>query len=317
VLMFIVRRAGLGLGTLLVVSVLVFAATQVLPGNAATAILGKSATPDRVAALENQLRLHESVVSQYGHWLGGIVRGDPGTSVAAQRPVTDILGSRVANSAFLVLLAGVIMLAVSLSLGVWAAVRRDTAVDHVLGTLTLVLAALPEFVIAIALVLVFATSAFHLFPAVSLMPPDTGIWTSPKSVVLPVATLVLAVTPYVSRIMRGSMIEVLESEYVQMARLKGIGERKVIWRHAVPNALVPAIQVSAAQLAWMAGGMVLVEYVFSYPGVGAALVDSVSNRDVVVVQAITLLLAGIYVALNLLADVITVLLTPRLRTAMR
>ena len=136
-------------------------------------------------------------------------------------------------------------------------------------------------------------------------------------VVLPAATLVLAVVPYISRIMRGSMIEVLESEYVTMARLKGLPERAVIWRHAVPNAIVPAIQVTALQLAWMAGGIVVVEYVFSYPGIGAALVDAVANRDMPVVQTVTMLAAGIYVLLNLLADVLTILVTPQLRTATR
>ena len=154
----------------------------------------------------------------------------------------------------------------SIGIGVWTAMRRDRAVDHVVSTSTLVLAALPEFVIGIGLILLFATSVFTWFPAVSLLAPDQRAWSEPSVVVLPAATLVLAVTPYISRIMRGSMIEVLESEYVTMARLKGLPERTVIWRHAVPNAIVPAIQVTALQLAWMAGGVVVVEFVFSYPG---------------------------------------------------
>jgi peptide/nickel transport system permease protein len=205
----------------------------------------------------------------------------------------------------------------SIALGVWMAMRRDRPVDHVGSTITLVLAALPEFVIGILLILLFATGVFHLFPAVSLLPPGTKAWEDPKVVVLPAATLVLAVTPYISRIMRGSMVEVLESEYVTMARLKGLAERHVIWRHAVPNAIVPAIQVAALQLAWMAGGIVVVEYVFSYPGIGAALVDAVANRDMPVVQTVTMLAAGVYVGLNLLADLATILVTPKLRTATR
>jgi peptide/nickel transport system permease protein len=152
---------------------------------------------------------------------------------------------------------------------------------------------------------------------VSLLPPSTHAWEDPKVVVLPAATLVLAVTPYISRIMRGSMVEVLESEYVTMARLKGLPERTVIWRHAVPNAIVPAIQVTALQLAWMAGGVVVVEFVFQYPGIGAALVDAVALRDIPVVQTVTMLAAGIYVGLNLLADIATILVTPKLRTAGR
>jgi peptide/nickel transport system permease protein len=195
--------------------------------------------------------------------------------------------------------------------------RRDRPADHVVSTATLVLAALPEFVIGIALILVFATGLLSVLPAVSILAPGTHAWEDLSVVVLPAATLVLAVTPYISRIMRGSMVEVLESEYVTMARLKGLPERTVIWRHAVPNAVVPAIQVAALQLAWMAGGVVVVEFVFAYPGIGAALVDAVGNRDMPVVQAVTMLAAGVYVGLNVLADIATILVTPKLRTATR
>ena len=313
----ILRRVGLGLLTLWLVSLIVFAAVLALPGDAATAILGKEATPDRVAALRDQLHLNDSVISQYFQWLGGLLSGDLGTSAATQEPVSDLLSARVGNSVFLVLVASLVALPLSLLIGVWTAMRRDRPVDHITSTVTLVLAALPEFVIGIALVLLFATSVSHVLPAVSLLPPGTHAWEDPKVVVLPAATLVLAVTPYISRIMRGSMVEVLESEYVTMARLKGLPERTVIWRHAVPNAIVPAIQVTALQLAWMAGGVVVVEFVFQYPGIGAALVDAVALRDMPVVQTVTMLAAGIYVGLNLLADIATILVTPKLRTAGR
>ena len=313
----LVRRIGLGILTLWLVSLVIFAAVIALPGDAATAILGKEATPDRVAALREQLHLNESVVSQYLSWLGGILTFDLGNSAATQQPVSQLLSDRVGNSAFLVLVASVIAIPLSILIGVWLAMRRDRAADHVTSAVTLVLAALPEFVIGILLILVFATGVFHLFPAVSLLAPGQRAWEAPNTVVLPAATLVLAVVPYLSRIMRGSMIEVLESEYVTMARLKGLPERQVIWRHAVPNAIVPAIQVAALELAWMAGGVVVVEFVFQYPGIGAALVDAVGNRDMPVVQTVTMLAAGIYVALNLAADLATILVTPRLRTAGR
>jgi len=313
----VLRRLGLGLLTLWLVSLVVFAAVLALPGDAATAILGKEATPDRVAALRDQLNLNDSVISQYIQWLGGLLTGDLGTSAATQEPVSDLLSARVGNSVFLVLVASLVAIPLSLLIGVWTAMRRDRAADHITSTATLVLAALPEFVIAIALVLLFATSVFHVLPAVSLLPPGTHAWEDLEVVVLPAATLVLAVTPYISRIMRGSMVEVLESEYVTMARLKGLPERTVIWRHAVPNAIVPAIQVTALQLAWMAGGVVVVEFVFQYPGIGAALVDAVALRDMPVVQTVTMLAAGIYVGLNLLADIATILVTPKLRTAGR
>jgi peptide/nickel transport system permease protein len=313
----VLRRLGLGLLTLWLVSLIVFAAVLALPGDAATAILGKEATPDRVAALRDQLNLNDSVVSQYFQWLGGLLTGDLGTSAATQEPVSDLLSARVGNSVFLVLVASLVAIPLSLFIGVWTAMHRDRPADHITSTATLVLAALPEFVIGIALVLLFATSVFHWLPAVSLLPPGTHAWEDPEVVVLPAATLVLAVTPYISRIMRGSMVEVLESEYVTMARLKGVPERTVIWRHAVPNAIVPAIQVTALQLAWMAGGVVVVEFVFQYPGIGAALVDAVGLRDMPVVQTVTMLAAGIYVGLNLLADIATILVTPKLRTAGR
>ena len=260
------RRLALGVLTLWLISLVVFAAVLALPGDAATAILGKEATPDRVAALRDQLHLEDSVISQYFQWLGGVVTGSFGTSAATQQPVSELLSERVGNSLFLVFVASVVAIPLSIVLGVWMAMRRDRAADHVTSTVTLVLAALPEFVIGIGLVLLFATSVFHWFPAVSILAPGEKAWEKPDVVVLPAATLVLAVTPYISRIMRGSTIEVLESEYVTMARLKGLSERTVIWRHAVPNAIVPAIQVAALQLAWMAGGVVVVEFVFSFPG---------------------------------------------------
>ena len=313
----LVRRIALGVLTLWFVSLIVFAAVIALPGDAATAILGKTATPDRVAALREQLHLNDSVVTQYTQWLKGVVTFDFGNSAATQQPVSQLLNDRVANSAFLVFLASIIAIPLSIVLGVWMAMKRDRAVDHASSTITLVLAALPEFVIGIGLILIFATGVFHIFPAVSLLAPGQKAWEAPNVVVLPAATLVLAVVPYISRIMRGSMIEVLESEYVTMARLKGLPERQVIWRHAVPNAIVPAIQVAALQLAWMAGGVVIVEFVFQYPGIGAALVDAVGNRDMPVVQSVTMLAAAIYVFLNLAADLATILVTPRLRTAGR
>jgi peptide/nickel transport system permease protein len=314
---FLVRRVILGILTLFAVSVIVFVATQALPGNAAQAILGKTATPARVHALELQLHLNESVFSQFTHWLGGILTGDLGTSAATQQPVSQLISGRIANSAFLVLVAAIVAIPLSIAFGSWMALKRDTMVDYVGSTVSLIFAALPEFVIGIALVLLFATSVFHFLPAVSLIPPGDHAWSHFNAVILPAATLVLAVTPYISRIMRGSMVEVLESDYVTMARLKGVPERTVMIRHAVPNAIVPAIQVSALQLAWMAGGVVVVEVVFSFPGVGALLVDAVGNRDVPTVQALTLIIAGVYVVLNLAADVATILVTPRLRTAGR
>jgi peptide/nickel transport system permease protein len=314
---FLLRRILLGLLTLLLVSVVVFAATQALPGNAARAILGRNATPARLAALTRQLHLDRSVLSQYFSWLGGIIHGNFGTSAATQAPVSQLISGRILDTGFLVLVSALIAIPLSIALGVLMAVRRDKPTDHILSVGTLALAALPEFVIGIGLVLLFATNVSHVFPAVSIIPPGEHAWNVPKAIVLPAATLIIAVTPYISRIMRASMVEVLESDYVTMARLKGLPNRTVIWRHAVPNAIVPTIQVSALQLAYMAGGVVVVETVFSFPGIGSALVDAVGNRDIPEVQALAIIIAAVYVVVNLVADVLTIVVTPRLRTAAR
>ena len=315
---FILRRVLLGLLTLFLVSLVVFAATQALPSDPARAILGRTATPDSLKALRKQLNLDRPVVNQYTHWLGGIFTGDLGNSLAARgEPVTSVLGKRLANSAVLVLLAAVISIPLSILLGVISARRRDGPLDHSLSLVLLALAALPEFVVGIALVLLFATRVFHVLPAVSLIPPDSSPWQNLKELVLPTVTLVLAVSPYVARIMRASMVEVLESDFVEMARLKGMPERHVLWRHAVPNAIAPAIQVIALNLAYLAGGIVVVEFVFAYPGIGSALVDGVANRDLPIVQALAVLIAAVYVGCNVLADIATILVSPRLRTSLR
>jgi peptide/nickel transport system permease protein len=314
---FVLRRVMLGVVTLFAVSLIVFAATQALPSDPARAILGRTATPESLAALRKQLNLNHSVVSQYTHWLGGVLTGDLGHSLAARgEPVTTVLGKRLENSAFLVLLAAVFSVPFSIFLGVTAARRRDGPLDHGLSLVLLALAALPEFVVGIALVLLFGTTVFHWLPAVSLIPPEDAPWQHLKELVLPTVTLVLAVSPYVARIMRASMVEVLESDFVEMARLKGMPERHVLWRHAVPNALAPAIQVIALNLAYLAGGIVVVEFVFGFPGIGSAFVDAVSNRDLPIVQALAVLIAAAYVCFNLLADVATILVSPRLRTSL-
>lgn len=313
---FVVRRTILGLLTLFLVSVVVFAATQVLPSDPARAILGRNATPESLKTLREQLNLDRPVVLQYTDWLGGLVTGDLGRSLAAQVPVTELIGKRVENSAVLMLLAALISVPLSIAIGSVAARRRDRPFDHVTSITLLALAALNEFVVAIGLVVLFGTTVFQVLPAVSLIPPEDPAWRHLKELVLPVTALVLAVSPYIARIMRASMIDVLESDYVEMARLKGLPERNVLWRHALPNGIAPTIQVIALNLAYLAGGIVLVEFVFGYPGIGSAFVDAVANRDLPVVQALAILIAGVYVFLNVCADIATILVSPRLRTSL-
>lgn len=310
---FIIRRLLLGVLVLVLVSVLVFAATQAL-GDPARAILGRDATPASLAALRKELNLDQPLLGQYFSWAGGLLHGDLGNSLAAQQPVTELLGSRLVNSSVLVLCAAVISIPLSIAIGSWAALRREKTFDTVTSSLMLVLAALPEFVVAVLLVMLFATTVSQVLPSISRVPPGQRPWDVPEGLVLPTAALVIAVAPYVARIMRASMVEVLESDYVEMARLKGLPEATVLVRHALPNALGPVFQVIAINLAYLAGGVVVVEYVFNYSGIGSALQDAVVNHDVPVVQALAMLIAGVYVLLNLLADVATILVTPRLRT---
>lgn len=313
----ILRRLGLGILTLFLVSVLVFFATQALPGDTARAILGKSATPERVAVLREQLGLNKPATSRYASWLSDIARGNLGESLVAQEPVTKLLSDRVKNSAALVILAAIVSIPLSLLLGSLSGALRDKLFDHGISIGSLALAALPEFVIGILLIMLLSTQIVRLFPAVSQIDPTVPLTDQLNALVLPTLTLVLAVSPYIVRILRASMVEVLESDYVQMARLKGMPERIVLARHALPNALIPAIQVIALNLAWLAGGVVVVEYLFNYPGIGSGLVDAVANRDVPVIQAIVLLIAGLYVGFNLLADILTILVSPRLRTGLQ
>jgi peptide/nickel transport system permease protein len=312
---FVVRRLLLGVLVLFLVSLVVFAATQALPGDPARSILGRTATPASLKALREQLGLSGSVLSQYVDWITGLLHGDAGNSLAAQEPVSDLLGDKVVNSAFLVFLSGIISIPISIAIGSYAALRRDRTFDVTSSLTTLVFAALPEFVVGISLVVIFSTTVFTGFlPAITIIPPGGRPWDDMEAMILPTATLVLAVTPYVVRIMRASMIEVLESDYVEMARLKGLPERTVIVRHALPNALGPTFQVIAINLAYLAGGVIVVEYVFNYAGIGGALRDAVSTQDLPVVQALSMLIAAVYVVLNLMADIATIIVTPRLRT---
>src|SRR6516225_3237435 len=311
---FILRRLLLGVVVLILVSILVFLATQAL-GDPARAILGRNATPASLAALRRQLHLNRPVFEQYWTWVTGLLHGNLGTSLAAQEPVTTLLRPRLVNSAVLVALAAVLSIPLSIAIGAYAALKREKVFDQTSSNLLLALAALPEFVVAMLLVIVFATTVFPGFlPAISTIPPGSRPWNNWVALILPTLTLVIAVAPYVSRIMRASMIEVLESDYVEMARLKGLPERTVLVRHALPNALGPVFQVIALNLAYLAGAIIVIEYVFNYAGIGGAVQQAVINHGLPVVQALAILIAAVYVILNLLADVATILVTPKLRT---
>jgi len=301
---------------LLCVSFFSFALLSLAPGDPVVEIVGFG-SPAQLARIRHQLHFDRPFLTQYWEWLTGLLHGDLGRSLAANEAVTMLLRNRLENSAVLVLLAAVISTPLAILLGAVTARRRDSPLDHGASVTMLVLAALPEFVVGIGLVLLLGTTVFTVLPAVSLIPPDSSPWHHLNELVLPTLTLVIAVFPYTARIMRASMVEVLESDYVEMARLKGMPEQKVLWRHSVPNGIAPTIQVIALNLAYLAGGIVVVEFVFGYPGIGAGFVDAVANRDLPVVQALAIVIAAVYVFLNVAADVATILVSPRLRTSLK
>jgi peptide/nickel transport system permease protein len=316
ILKFVVRRLLFGVLTLFIVSVVIFVLTQALE-DPAQAILGRQATPESVQAKQQDLGLDKPLITQYWDWLSGLLTGDPGVSFTNGQPVIDVVGDRIWNSLFLMAVAAALSIPISIAVGAYAAARRDRAFDSASSGASLFLASLPEFVVGLVLVVLFATNIWHLLPGVTRIRPGEAPWSDPKGLVLPVLTLVLVVVPYVSRVMRASMIEVLESDYVEMARLKGLSERAVLWRHAVPNAIGPTLQVAAFNIAYLAGGVIIIENIFNYPGLGVALRDAIPEVNVPVVQFIAMFLTAIWVIVNLLADLGTILVTPRLRTSLR
>jgi peptide/nickel transport system permease protein len=312
--LFIVRRALLALAILFVASILVFTATQLLPGNAALAILGKSATPQRIQQLDAQLHLNGSPVTQYLRWLSGVLTGHLGTSLASGAPVSSAIGGRLVNTAFLVASAAVVGIPLGLAVGIVSAAWRDRWPDNLLSSVIVFFAAVPEFILGLVLVIIFGTVVWQVLPATANLPPGTAPWDDLTDIILPALTLALAIVPYVARIMRAAMVDALASEYVEFAQLRGLSRRRVVLRHALPNAFGPVAQATAISLAYLAGGAIVVEYIFAYPGIGQGLVYAVQARDVPTIQIDTVILAAFYVMLNLLADIVTIILTPRVRT---
>jgi peptide/nickel transport system permease protein len=307
-------RCALGVVTLLAVSIVIFLATAALPGNAAYAVLGHTATPQLLHAMEAELHLDRPLTSQYASWIGGVIRGHLGRSLANGQPVASLIGPRIENSAVLVVAAGILGTLFGGLLGVFAAARRDSIFDHVASVTALAVIAMPEFVVAIGLVMLLAVNLAHLLPAVSTIPPGTSPLYDPKALVLPTLTLALVTTPYMFRMTRAAMIEALETDYVEMAELKGMPRRRVLMVHALPNSLPAIVQVIGLNLLYLAGGIVIVEYVFNYPGLGAALVNAVSDRDIPTIQFIVLVLAAFYVCVNVTTDVVALMASPRRRS---
>lgn len=306
------QRAALAALTLFLVSAMIFAGTEVLPGDVATAVLGQSATPDTVEAMRRSLGLNDPVLVRYLRWLQAFVGGNVGTSLTTGLPVGPELWLRLKNTFFLAGAAAVVAVPLSLFLGITTAIFRGSAYDRIVNILGLAAISLPEFFIGYLLVLVFAVELGWL-PSLATVSPDMGLAERLSTIVLPALTLILAVLAYIMRMTRTAVLDVMSHPYVEMAVLKGVPPIRLVLRHALPNALAPIIQVVAFNLAYMVVGVVLVEVVFVYPGIGQYLVDAVSKRDITVVQACGLVFAATYVALNAAADILVVFVNPRLR----
>ena len=313
-LQLIFRRLLLSLVTLWIVSVVVFAATELLPGDVATAILGRESNPATLAKLRTELGLDRPALVRYGEWISGAVRGDFGNSLARRnQPVSQLIGERLRNTLVMSLFAALVGLPLALLLGIISGLTRDRWPDLLISTLSLVGMSLPEFVIGALLILTFGV-LWAIFPAITLINPDAPLRELLPNLVMPVTTLVIVMVAYIQRMVRTSLIDALASDYVQMATLKGVPRRRVVLAHALPNALLPAINATALTVAWLVGGVVVVESVFNYPGVGRLLVGAVGDRDLPLVQALGLMGAALYIFINLVADLLTLALNPRLRT---
>ncbi len=307
----VAQRLALGLLTLFIVSLIIFSAVELLPGDLAEAILGQAATPETVAAFRRELKLDLPAHERYFTWLWGILQGDMGRSLANQREISELIGVRLGNTLFLAFLAALISVPVAVTLGVLAALYRNSLFDRAVNVVTLSSISFPEFFIAYILILFLAVQ-WGWFPSISNISADLGFLERLYRSALPAFSLTLVIVAHMMRMTRASIINLLASPYIEMANLKGLTRMHIIVHHALPNALAPIINVSASNLAYLVVGVVVVEVVFVYPGLGQLLVDSVSKRDIPVVQASSLIFAAAYILLNLTADVLSITTNPRL-----
>jgi peptide/nickel transport system permease protein len=315
VLRTVLQRLGLGLVTLFVVSIVIFAAIELLPGDFARSILGQAATPETVAAFQKEIGLDKPPVQRYFYWIGGVMHGDFGSSFSAQgdyrRQVIDIVGPRLKNTLFLASMTALIAVPLALALGLLAALYRNSWFDRIINATTLTMISFPDFFIAYILMLVLAVKLGWL-PSLAKVNPDMSLGDRLYRAALPVLTLTLVILAHMMRMTRASIIGLLASPYIEMAELKGVPRSKIIVKHALPNAWAPIVNVIAFNLAHLVVGVVVVEVVFVYPGVGQAMVDAVRSRDIPVVQACALIFAATYILLNLTADIIAIVSNPRL-----
>jgi len=311
ILRMMAQRISLGLLILFIVSLIIFLGVSMLPGDAAQAILGQAATPETIAVLRNQLGLDLPAHTRYIRWLGGILQGDFGISIGNGREIGEVIGVRFANTIFLAAFAACIAIPLSLVLGILAALYRNSFYDRTVNALTLSSISTPEFFVAYILILFVSVKA-GWFPSLSNIQGDMSFTERLDKTVLPAITLTLVSVAHMMRMTRAAIINLLSQSYIEMAELKGIRKARIILRHALPNAWAPIVNVIVLNLAYLIVGVVVVEVVFVYPGLGQLLVDAVQRRDMPVVQACCLIFAATYVSLNLIADILSILTNPRL-----
>ena len=311
ILTMVAQRLALGLLTLFAVSLIIFLGVELLPGDITQAILGQSATEETVAAFRRELKLDLPPHERYIAWLGGVLQGDLGQSLANKREIAELMGVRLQNTLFLAFIAAIISIPLALGLGILAALYRNTLYDRSINVFTLSSISFPEFFVAYILILVFAVQ-LGWFPSISNIGQELGLWERVYRTILPALTLTLVVVAHMMRMTRAAIINLLASPYIEMATLKGLPRSRIIIKHALPNALAPIINVVVINLAYLVVGVVIVEVVFVYPGLGQLLIDAVRSRDIPVVQATGLVFAAAYILLNLSADVLSIMTNPRL-----
>ncbi|MBX2854067.1 MAG: ABC transporter permease [Rhodobacteraceae bacterium] len=315
IIRIILERVALSVITVFLVSVVIFSSVTLLPGDFATSVLGQSATPENVAAFRKELGLDRPPVERYFDWIGRLVQGDLGDSFAStggyQRTVAEMIAPRLMNTLFLAVMTALIAVPLALALGIMAALYRNTWFDRLVNATSLTTISFPEFFVAYVLMLIFAIN-FQLLPTLSNVSADMPMGERIVKCMLPALTLTLVIVAHMMRMTRASIIALLASPYIEMARLKGVPNRQVILRHALPNAWAPIVNIIAFNLAYLIVGVVVVEAVFVYPGVGQLMVDAVTTRDIPVVQGCALIFAATYITLNLLADIISIATNPRI-----
>jgi peptide/nickel transport system permease protein len=310
----VLLRLTIGIVTLFAASAVIFFGTELLPGDAAQAYLGSTATPQLLAQYRKEFGLNQSVLARYGEWLSGVLHGDLGKSVPSEEPVGTLISDKIRNSLVLGGVTLALLIPLSIVMGTLAAVYRGKAADHGVTSTTLMLISQPEFVIGTLLALTFGVW-LGILPPVSLVDPSRSLFSQAKILILPVLTLLAVISAQTIRMVRACMIEVLDAEFIQMARLKGVPERRVLFKHALPNAMGPTIQILAQNIAWLFGGLVITETVFQFPGLGMTLTGAVAARDLPTVEAVALLITATYIVVNVLADIGVMVLNPRLRRA--